>query len=394
MSEREQLKLLAITHTYRSFQKESIEATSLFFRDITTLVRVNPLVEFSKYIPIGNFSQHRIDYKIDNTDIPNNCHFFLTPVIYVPFEFQYRNLGQRHLNSVKKTINDKKVQFDIIHAHFAWSAGYVGAKLRNEFKKPFVVTVHGYDIYELPFKSDFWNEKIRYVLTSADHVITVSESNKKCIDKLEIDTPISIIPNGYPSNLFYPRDSALCREKLNLPLNKKIILTAGSFVKEKGQIYLISAVEEILKSRDDVLCLIIGSGPLEKQLKKEVDRLNLQKHIIFPGPKSHKDIADWMNACDVFVLSSIRESFGVVQIEAMACGKPVVATKNGGSEEIIISENFGYLVDSCDAKKLAEKIVKSLEKKWDSEYIISYAKKFSWETVSKEIINIYEKCLG
>jgi glycosyltransferase involved in cell wall biosynthesis len=100
-----------------------------------------------------------------------------------------------------------------------------------------------------------------------------------------------------------------------------------------------------------------------------------------------------MNACDLFVLPSISESFGVVQIEALACGKPVVATRNGGSEEVITSDDYGLLVDPANPNELREKIIEAPDKDWDSEKILVYAKRFTWENIAKEIIALYEEVL-
>jgi len=79
-----------------------------------------------------------------------------------------------------------------------------------------------------------------------------------------------------------------------------------------------------------------------------------------------------MNACDLFVLPSLLESFGVVQIEALACGKPVVATRNGGSEEVISSDDYGLLVDPANPNELREKIIEAPDKDWDREKIFVY----------------------
>ena len=96
-----------------------------------------------------------------------------------------------------------------------------------------------------------------------------------------------------------------------------------------------------------------------------------------------------MNACDLFVLPSLRESFGIVQIEAMACGKPIVATRNGGSEEIVISDEFGLLAEPANPDDLAEKILMALNRKWDPEMISRYAEQFTWENIVEDIVRIY-----
>jgi glycosyltransferase involved in cell wall biosynthesis len=98
-----------------------------------------------------------------------------------------------------------------------------------------------------------------------------------------------------------------------------------------------------------------------------------------------------MNACDVFVLPSLRESFGVVQIEAMGCGKPVVSTYNGGSEEIIASEEYGLLCEPGNSNQLAANILSALNTPWDAKRIKEYSTRFTWNAVSKEIMKAYSR---
>ena len=162
------------------------------------------------------------------------------------------------------------------------------------------------------------------------------------------------IPNGYNHDSFLDLDSQNCRKQLGLPLEKKIILNVGNLYGEvKGHKYLIEAMNKVIEQRKDVLCFIVGGGKLENKLKKQISSAGLEDYIKLVGSKPYAEIPLWMNACDVFVLPSLRESFGVVQIEAMGCGKPVVATYNGGSEEIITSEDYGLLCEPKNSNQLA-----------------------------------------
>ncbi|RLG01108.1 glycosyltransferase family 4 protein, partial [Thermococci archaeon] len=143
----------------------------------------------------------------------------------------------------------------------------------------------------------------------------------------------------------------------------------------------------------DILCIIVGSGQLKRELEKLIKELNLQDHIKLVGAKPHEEIPLWMNACDVFVLSSLKESFGIVQIEAMACGKPIVATYNEGSEEIIKDKKVGILVEPTNYSELSYEIIRVLNQEWNSQYILDYTKKFDIKNTTKEIIQVYREVL-
>lgn len=385
--------LVVVSHNYRNFVKDQVEIVAPYFNNIYALIRHNPIAEISNYCSFNYLNQRKKKSIIDLKNKPLNINVIPTPVFYFPTDAQYKKLGEKHLKSVNNIIQKNNIQMDLVHSHFVWSAGYVGTKLKEKHDVPFIVTAHGYDIYDLPFRDNEWKEKIKYVLESANHIITVSNSNLQCIKKLNVRVPIKVIPNGFDGDMFYPRDTKICRKTLNLPLNKKIILSVGNLVEIKGHKYLIEAMNEIAKHRNDVFCIMVGDGKIKNELIKQIKTLNLEKYVMLVGAKSHDEIPTWMNACDLFVLPSLRESFGVVQIEAMACGKPVVATYNGGSEEIITSEDIGYLVANRNSYDLAEKIIMALDNDWDYKKIFDFASSFEWKDVAKDILKIYDSLL-
>ncbi|MDV4343100.1 glycosyltransferase family 4 protein [Methanoculleus sp. YWC-01] len=387
------VNLAVICHSYNNFQKDPIDILAPRVSSVNVFVRVNPFSELGKHLSIPQIERFSSVYKIDRTGIPENVQVHPTPIWYIPTDRDYKRLGERHYAHVKSLMQKHGTKFDLIHSHFTWSAGYAGARLKEEYGIPFVVTGHGYDVYSLPFKDDEWRAKIEYVLNTADHIITVSQSNLKCIQKLDVSTPVTVIPNGFRSDLFYPRDSLECRKALNLPQDKKIILTVGNLEPVKGQGYLVEAVQRVIRERKDILCVIVGAGKVRTALERQIRSLGLEDYVVLAGGKPHDEIPLWMNACDLFVLPSLRESFGVVQIEAMACGKPVVATRNGGSEEVVISDKYGLLVEPVDPDGLAEKILVALDREWDREAILAYAERFTWENIVKEITTIYQGVL-
>jgi len=297
-----------------------------------------------------------------------------------------------------KLIKDSK-KFDIVHIQSSGAlAGFIQSVVGSFWKKllnfKLIITFH--------YRPDInfivrYKKLFNFTLSHADHFFVVSKKQIKCISQIfgrQFFKKISVIYNGFDKTKFkiLPKDKA--RKMLNLSLDKKIIINIGNLLPVKGQSYLIAAMRKIVDKKKDVLCIIIGDGPLRKDLENQIKKLNLENYVKLVGFKPHDEIPLWMNAADLFVLPSLSESFGIVQIEAMACGVPVVATRNGGSEEIIISEDYGFLCPPKDPECLAEKILEALEKEWDKEKIRKYAEQFTWENVAKEIIKLYFKILN
>lgn len=383
--------LLIIARSYKSFVKDSIDTFSQYFSKIDICVGHNPFAEISNLLPINYLRPFTKKNLIDLTHKPDNVNVILAEIIYLPTRKGYLGLGEKHFKVVNRLIqrnNFKK--FDLVHSHFVWSSGYAGALLKEKNNVPFIVTAHGYDIYDLPFRDEEWKKKIEYVLNTADYIITVSNSNLKCINKLDVKTPVKVISNGFNRNLFYPRDSKECRKILKLPPDKKIILTVGNLFEVKGHKYLIEAMREVKNHKKDVFCVIVGNGELKNRLEKQIKKNELDDYIKLAGGEFHYKIPIWMNACDVFVLPSLNEGNPTVMFECLGCGKPFVGTKVGGVPEIMTSEDYGLLTEPANSENLAEKILIALDKEWDYEKISKYAERFTWENIVKEILAVYQ----
>jgi len=292
------------------------------------------------------------NYGYDNIEVRFARYFML------PFDFVKERKGEFAYNVAKKIIEREKIDFDLIHAHFTWPSGYVGAKLKEKCGKPLIITGHGHDVYDLPFKDAKWNAKIRSILNKADHIITVSKSNYSKLIQLEISKDkISIIPNGYDLNLFKPASTHVSRDKVGLPVDKKIVLSVGNLETVKGHEYLIKAMKKVIQKEKDILCLIVGSGSQRNKLERLVKELDLQDDVMLLGSKPHDEIPFWMNACDVFVLPSLAEGNPTVMFECLGCGKPFVGTKVGGIPEVITNEKLGIIVEQKYVEGLTKAIL-------------------------------------
>ena len=380
--------ILYIVHSYHSFQKDSIELLAKNFKNVYVVVRYKPIAEISKIFPIKKLFIHRKEFVIQDMDKPNNVHIYTAPVWYLPTKFFYNMLGDYHFRVVDRIIRKNKIKFDIIHAHFTWTAGYVAAKLKEKYKVPFIITIHSSNRIEEQLKSG--NEKIYSIWRKADAIIRITKKNIEDLKKYNKKT--YYIPNGFNQGLFIPEKENKCRVRLGLNPKKKILLSIGHLEEYKGQIYLVRAMHRLVNNYGykDIKLYIIGEGSLRGQLEKEINKLDLNQYIELLGSKLHKEIPVWVNACDIFILPSLAESFGIVQLEAFACGKPVVATKNDGSREIIISKVYGYLCNIGDSEDLARKIDSALKNDWNKKAIINYSKTYTWGKVSGKVFDIYK----
>jgi len=385
--------LLVLSHTYNSFIKDPVEIISKEFNKVYVLVRYKPLAELGNIIPLSIFKsrrKHSKRYSIDLTNKPDNVEVILVPLWYLPFNFFYKFVGSQHTKAVLKILKKRNIEFDIIHAHFGWSAGYAGMKAKEKYKKPLVITGHGYDVYDLPFRDNYWKTKLREVFNKADSLMTVSKKNSEYLRKLGIKKEVVIFPNGYSSSLFKFLEKNEAQSFLNLSEKRKIILTIGNLEEVKGYDILIKALNIVSKIRKDFLCILIGEGTKESNIKKLISHYNLNEYVQLLGSKPHDELVYWFGASDFFVSSSLFEGNPTVMFEALGCGKPFIGTKVGGIPDVISSSDYGLLSKPGDEKELANNILRALEAKWNSRKIIDYSKQYSWENITKNIIEIYK----
>jgi glycosyltransferase involved in cell wall biosynthesis len=383
--------ILYIVHSYHSFQKDSIEALAKEFKNVYVIVRYKPIAEISKFLPISALKTHRREYIFQKSGIPNNVHVYLAPLWYFPTKIFYRFLGDYHFKVVDRIIKREKIKFDLVHAHFTWTSGYVGMKLKEKYKVPFVLNIHSSNTLEQELKNK--DKRAISVWKSADAIIRVNQENIEELKQYNQET--YYIPNGFNQNLFFPTDQIEARKSLGLDLDKKILLSVGYLDEVKGHIYLIRALNDLVKKKGltNLKLYIVGEGKYRSRLEREIKVLGLEEYIHLVGEKYHKDLPVWFNACDIFVLPSLSESFGIVQLEAFACGKPVVASDTAGSRQLIKSEKIGLLCKKRDVSDLAEKLYLALNTKWSNSDIIKYSQAYSWSNIVKEFSDIYRRVI-
>lgn len=291
-----------------------------------------------------------------------------------------------------------KNEYDIINLFALSPFEILPFVFKKKRKTKIVYTVHGlaYRERRLGYNYPFWisyNERI--LLKMSDSIISVSQHLKNwIIEDYNIDpSKINVIHNGISINEFgIIKQTKLDNDNL-FPYSTRKIVFIGSLVPVKGLVYLIEAMEYIIKYDENVILILVGRGPQEKELKKLVKSKKLTKYIKFVGPRPHAEIVGWINLADIIVLPSINEGSPGVLLEAIGCGKAIIATKCGGIPELIKNDDIGLLVPPRSPELLAKAILKGLEKEWNRKKIKEYAKKYSWTEISKKYLCVYKNVL-
>ncbi|MFA4911176.1 MAG: glycosyltransferase, partial [Desulfobacteria bacterium] len=331
----------------------------------------------------------------------------------------HKNLIWNHLPEFLEGISgfarEEGITYDLIHSHY-WLSGWIAGKLGQEWGIPTVHMSHtlGFlknqaaksdDEKETPLRLE---NEIR-VLRAADRVIVTTPLEKIQINR-EFDIPldrIEVIPCGVDSNLFKPWKSE--EAKFHLGLNgQKFILFVGRIDPIKGIDNLIRAMN-ILKKDDgnnaNGLRLLIIGGTMSNEsneeesefrnLMKLTSELNLEDRVEFLGTKRQDLLPYYYSSAEVCVLPSRYESFGIVALEAMACGTPVIASEVGGLSYVMGDEEAGFLVPEGDPEILAERINWIVANPFIKEKFgrdaVKWAEKFEWSLIVDKVISLYSQ---
>jgi glycosyltransferase involved in cell wall biosynthesis len=200
-----------------------------------------------------------------------------------------------------------------------------------------------------------------------------------------------VIHNPTDVSRYHPVAKDEARRSLGLPKGVSTLLFVGNLITRKGVYWLLEAVEILREKLQPMRVIICGNGPERERIEDFVAKNGLQDIVWLEGKKDPHELSSYYSAADLFVMPSFSESFGLVYIEAMLWGIPIIAANTTAIPEVISSEDYGILVSPADPKALAGAIERGLGKKWNREKIIEYARSFSWEKRIKEFEEVYER---
>jgi Glycosyltransferase len=300
---------------------------------------------------------------------------------------------------------DRQYNFDLIHLHNRFFMDYDTAAIYAKLaKKPFLITIHNprpvgisLPITVVGVAYDMLIGRWPFVL--ADTIISVSDWSCRDISRygVRMDKMVTI-PNAIDVSAFGPTESTSLREQFGIG-NSPMLLFVGRMIAQKGIEYLLDAMPEVLKTHPDAKLLLIGKGNSLKSLKRRAASLGIEENAIFAGYLSEEKLKEAYGTCDVFVLPSIVEPFGMVILEAMACHKPVVCTDSGGVNEIVEDNGSGFLVPVKDHMALAEKINlvlsdDALRRRLGERGRMIAEERYDWKQVATRVQKVYAETIS
>ncbi|EKQ52695.1 MAG: glycosyltransferase [Methanobacterium sp. Maddingley MBC34] len=290
----------------------------------------------------------------------------------------------------------KLKNMDIVHVQWPIPNGLGAIFLKKIYGISYINTIHGEEIhlskrYHVLFA-------LRWLVNNSSKTITNSTATRKfCLEAGFDGDKIDVIPFGVDTDFFRPLD--VYKDE-----NIFQILSVGYLIERKGFEYLIRAMPHVLEQHKYARLKIVGSGPLESELKGLIYELDLGDEVEIVKNVSDEELLMIYNSSDLFVLPSIvdsqgnTEGLGVVLLEAIACGLPVIGSDVGGIPDIIINGETGLLVNEKDIKEIAEKINCAIENRPQMKKIATNGFKtvennFSWGKIAELYLNIYKTLL-
>jgi glycosyltransferase involved in cell wall biosynthesis len=278
----------------------------------------------------------------------------------------------------------------IYHFHYVFPTALVAPILKSIFRKKIVFTFHGSDLLKGGKRKE---QLLRKILPFADEIILVSDYMKKeFIHRFpEHKDKTHSIHCGVNTELFKPRDRYDAQTKLQLPTDKFNVLYLGRLIKDKG-IDVFEDIVEKLKDNKEIRFIIVGGGQeLERIQRKYEEYENVFLHPSIPK----NEVPLWFNASDVFVFPTKREAFGLVALESIASGTPVLSHNVGGVSEIIEDNQNGFLLDLNDSNEFVTKILElQYSPSIKNSFSIKGFEKSKGHTLEKQInkiVNVYKK---
>ena len=293
--------------------------------------------------------------------------------------------------------------YDLVHSHY-WLSGQVGERVQSRWGLPHVMTFHSLgmvkrEVLHVAREPDVRIRVERKLARSSDRILVPTRREYENMVAY-YETPASrmvVIPCGVNLKRFRPYPKSEARRKLALPAAGPLVLYVGRFTSEKGLDRLLSALP-LVHSRFEPKLILVGGDDAQaastKRLKSRVRQLGLEDRILFAGRVPNAALPLYYSASSLMVLPSLYESFGLVALESLACGTPVVSTPVGALEHVILRGKTGEVVSDSGPGALARGIDKVLTRTKETGYVQSKVRAsvtcFDWSNIAAAVEREYD----
>lgn len=295
------------------------------------------------------------------------------------------------------------ISYDVVHSHY-WLSGVVGARLKDRWGIPHVTMFHTLGEVKSRSRISEWEPDERIdaemrIVEQADCVIAAGPDERELLIRLYDAPPerIAVVPCGVNLDLFQPVAQDAARAQLGIPQDERILLFVGRVEPLKGIDILLGAAQQLEQDSDARVLVVGGDGSSEEgeiaHLRRLARRLGIDERVTFLGAVEHERLPYYYSAADVCVVPSFYESFGLVALEAMACGTPVVASRVGGLAGTVRDGETGYLIPWRCPEPFAERIELLLGNEELRSAFGSAAResveRYRWSNVAEAVLDIY-----
>jgi glycosyltransferase involved in cell wall biosynthesis len=288
-------------------------------------------------------------------------------------------------------IDEHRLEFDVIDAHYFYPDGVAAALLAQRYGKPLLITARGSDL-NLIGQDARARQRMLQACERAGACIGVSQA---LVDVLEgwgvPQSKLHVIRNGVDLDRFAPRERSAARAELGLDPQAPLLLSVGNLIELKGHALLVDAVHALRDEWPTLQLLIAGEGPERARLQAQIARHGLAERVRLLGSVPNAQLGAWYNAADLFLLPSSREGLPNALLEALACGTPALATAVGGIPEVLGgAAGEGELLAERTAPAIADVLRRWLPRRPDRAAVRQLALKYSWNSSAAQLADLVQ----
>ena len=359
----------------------------------------------------------KVDPKHEIIQITHNVR--LIPITAGPQAVISKNKLPLYINDfvrgIKKCMRSESLYYDLIHGHY-YLSGLVGMSLNRALPQaPLVMTFHTLGMMKNLVARHFMEKETQYRIESegvlikrANHIIALSDKDREYIQFLYSgsEQKVSVISPGVDSKIFRPIDKIIAKQAIGANVDHKLILYVGRIEPLKGIDSLFYALKILFVKNPKLkkkVCLWIVGGDISqkkslwsqemKKLEKLRHFLGLQTQIVFVGQKPQQQLPFYYNASEMLVMPSHYETFGIVALEALSCGIPVISTHVSGVSRLAEDSDDLHIIPANSPVDLADQIarilINSLKNRSLKNILIKQAKHTSWDCIAKQVLAVY-----